>query len=201
MEGGDGEIAVNESDNISHSCPVVYEIFVSGKSHQWHNIQESKTSWNLKRIASGEKGCKSTWVNFWSLLPKTQCHGWGFRLSLLAWIALKQQEQHGTVWLVGPWESFPHNSAGIKVKSWPQLITRNSQEQAWVFPPPGRASGPHPPVLHDRRRGTRQAVRHRETVGKWGFQWNIIRNFKTNQNCASRFVLRNLERASNNNCI
>lgn len=41
----------------------------------------------------------------------------------------------------------------------------------------------------------------KKTVGKRGFQLSIIWSFKANQNCTSNFVLQNLERENNNNCI
>ena len=58
--GWRGDLSLNKSDKNPHTGSQlnVYEIFISGKSHMRHKIQESKMFQNLKGLLLGRKMIK-----------------------------------------------------------------------------------------------------------------------------------------------
>lgn len=135
----------------------VYEISFSGKWHMRHKIQESSTLQNLKGLLLKRKMAKCIGVSV-SLPPGGTCHGWG-SVCLFAWLALEYQSNARLCnwWVPGPWgTTFPHDSAGIKARFWPNLITWVSQETGRNVLFTKRSNTT--PTLCDTVKGTHQTI-------------------------------------------
>lgn len=133
-----------------------------------------------------EKDDKSTGVNFWSLLPEGKQHGW---VSACLCFLEQPWNKGGTraVWLLGPWDSFPYNSTGIKVRLWPKLITwishfQNTHEHSLYQ----EELQYHTLMSYDIMKDTHHTVKKRIVV-KRGCQLTSIWSFKANHFCTLKF--------------
>lgn len=122
----------------------------------------------------------------WPLLPEGVCHRWLFAYLPVAWLVLEHKEQHRTVWMVGPCGSFPYNSARIKVRLWPKLITRISHETGMCVHSTKRSCDIAYQCDTTQRKTRTKWLRERIMV-KRDFQLSITWSFKANHFCTLTF--------------
>lgn len=170
---------------VSHNSNVD-EIFVSGKSHIWHKIQESEVFQSLKGCLLERKMIRVQGSIFGHCYLKGNNMD-GFLLASASLNSPGTKEEHGHVWLLGPWDSFPYNSTGIKVRLWPKLITwishfQNEHEHSLYQ----EELQYHTLMSYDTTKDTHHTVKKRIVV-KRGCQLTSIWSFKANHFCTLKF--------------